>query len=261
MFNLGSSSDKKRSSGDSGSSDRRRAIYRSDTEGYTTSTQKQSKGPGRGGDDDDWLVTYSDAMTLLLVFFVLLISMSEIDQSKFEEVQSAIQGKVLKKEKERPFQEAESEIRKLMKKQNIEQQVDVHLTPLGIKVSLASSALYKPGSAQVVEEKLPLLREVANIIKQMNYKNYIVEVEGHTDDEPINSAKYPSNWELSAHRATNVVRYLVDQGIDEQHLKAAGFADSRPLVPNRTIDGEPIPENQAQNRRVVINIRRKMSME
>jgi chemotaxis protein MotB len=239
---------------------RRRRIYRSDTSTGTYSSAKNSnhKAYEETG-SEDWLVTYSDAMTLLLTFFVLLLSFSEIDQSKFEQVQGAIQGKVLKKEQHRPFSEAHDELQQLIHQEDVEQQVQVKMTNLGIKLNLASSSLYQVGSADIQEGKLGLLKDIAQVISQMNMDDFVVEVEGHTDDVPITSKKYPSNWELSAHRATNVVRYFIKQGISPGHLKAAGFADSRPLVPNRDQYGEPIPENQAKNRRVVIYIRRRAS--
>jgi chemotaxis protein MotB len=242
------------------SSGRRRSIYRTDTQdSYSSAKKSDHKAYEETGGTEDWLITYSDAMTLLLTFFVLILSFSEIDQTKFEQVQGAIQGEMLKKKQSRPFSEAHEELKLLIKQQQAEEQVEVKRTNLGIKLRLESSSLYEVGSAQIQEGKLPLLGDVANIISQLNMDDFIVEVEGHTDDVPITSNRYPSNWELSAHRATNVVRYLIDQGIDPSHLKAAGFADSRPLVPNRDQYGESIPENQAKNRRVVIYIRRKSS--
>jgi chemotaxis protein MotB len=251
-----------KSSGSSRSerSDRRRSIYRSDThDTYASANKSDHKAYDESGGTEDWLITYSDAMTLLLTFFVLILSFSEIDQTKFEQVQGAIQGEMLKKQQSRPFSEAHQELKLLIEQQKAEEQVEVERTNLGIKLRLESSSLYQVGSAQIQEGKLPLLKDVAQIIQQMNMEDFVVEVEGHTDDVPITSNRYPSNWELSAHRATNVVRYLIDQGVEASHLKAAGFADSRPLVPNRDQFGEPIPENQAKNRRVVIYIRRQAS--
>ncbi|MEX0827352.1 MAG: OmpA family protein, partial [Haliea sp.] len=76
----------------------------------------------------------------------------------------------------------------------------------------------------------------------------------HTDDDPINTPRYPSNWELSAGRATRVARHFVTQKIDPLRLKAIGYAETRPVVPNRTDKGKPIPENMAKNRRVIIRV-------
>ena len=81
-----------------------------------------------------------------------------------------------------------------------------------------------------------------------------LEVEGHTDDSPVNSGQFPSNWELSAARASNVVRYLVAQGFPPEKLRAIGMGDSHPKAPNRDATGNPIPSNQDLNRRVVVRM-------
>jgi chemotaxis protein MotB len=84
--------------------------------------------------------------------------------------------------------------------------------------------------------------------------DYMITVEGHTDDMPIGTGQFPSNWELSTARASAVVRYLINNGIPAAKLRAVGYAQVMPKVPNRDVTGRPIPENQAQNRRVVIKL-------
>ena len=101
----------------------------------------------------------------------------------------------------------------------------------------------------------PFLNEMSKMIKEMKYDDILIEVEGHTDDVPIKTVEFPSNWELSASRATHVVRYFMDNGIAKNKLKASGFADSRPKVPN-IIEGKPSRENRAINRRVKVSVRR-----
>ena len=91
-------------------------------------------------------------------------------------------------------------------------------------------------------------------LKSDEFRDYAITVEGHTDDTPIHTAQFPSNWELSTARAAAVVHFLLDQGIPARKLRAAGYADTFPKLPNRDADGNPIPENQAQNRRVVIKL-------
>ena len=81
---------------------------------------------------------------------------------------------------------------------------------------------------------------------------YSVAIEGHTDDIPISSDEFPSNWELSTARASRVVRYLIDKGVSSEKLFAAGYADTKSKAPNLNEFGEPIPENRAENRRVEI---------
>lgn len=227
--------------------------------------QSQEQGYGdkdgsRFSDDasDSWLTTYADMITLLLTFFVLMFSISDVSQEKFEEVKASLNGELLKKKQETtPFNAIEQIMKDAIEARGLENDVEVQRDPLGITISLASSSLYESGSANIKGGMKPILAEVARSIDQLDFPNFLVEVEGHTDDVPIRSGRYDSNWELSAHRATNVVRYLIEEGVAESKLKAAGFGDSRPLKPNRDQFGDPIPENQAANRRVVINIRRK----
>lgn len=213
-------------------------------------------------DQEGWIQTYADMVTLLLTFFILFFSISKIDQSKFEEFKSAISDDFLKKETVKPFTEVNKELERVIKEQNLEDVLTLEKDPLGVKIQLASSSLYPSGSAEIRSGMQPVIQDVAGAIDQLSAENYIVEVEGHTDDIPVSSSsRYQSNWELSAHRATNVIKLLNQSGIPIEHLKASAFADSRPLVPNRTPSGEAIPANQEKNRRVVIYVRRASELE
>jgi len=91
-------------------------------------------------------------------------------------------------------------------------------------------------------------------LKSDKLKDYQITVEGHTDDTPINTSRFPSNWELSTARASAVVHFFLDQGIPALKLRAAGYADTFPKAPNRDSNGNAIPANQTQNRRVVIKM-------
>jgi chemotaxis protein MotB len=86
------------------------------------------------------------------------------------------------------------------------------------------------------------------------YRDYTISIEGYTDDSPIKTPQFPSNWELSTARAAAVVRSFVGLGVPAERLRAVGFAETSPKLPNRDADGKAIPENQAQNRRVVIRL-------
>jgi chemotaxis protein MotB len=206
----------------------------------------------------EWLVTYSDVVTLLLTLFVLLLSFSDISVAKFEEVKSAIDKDLIKKEKVvTTFNSLKEQMVNIFKDFNLENSVSVKLDPRGLKINLASNSLYDLGSAEIKPTMFPVLKKIAETIKASPVKNYMIEVDGHTDNIPIvNSPKYDSNWELSANRATNVVKYFISLGIPPSRLRAAGYADTHPLVPNTDAQGNPIPENQAKNRRVEIIIER-----
>ena len=109
---------------------------------------------------------------------------------------------------------------------------------------------FSRGSAILKNEAIPVLRRLASTINATRYKIFRFEVQGHTDDTPISTPQYPSNWELSAARASAVTRFLIDSGIDSTRLRAVGLADIQPAYPNRDVYGHPISLNQQRNRRV-----------
>jgi chemotaxis protein MotB len=121
-------------------------------------------------------------------------------------------------------------------------------------LQMSSAAFFDSGSAALSKSGRGILKDVAANIKSDKYKGYEVTVEGHTDDGPIRTLQFPSNWELSTARAAAVVHFLLQQGIPAQRLRAAGYADTFPVAPNRDANGRTIPENQARNRRVVIKL-------
>jgi flagellar motor protein MotB len=121
-------------------------------------------------------------------------------------------------------------------------------------LEMNSAAFFDSGSATLSAQGKDILRGVAEQLKADKFKDYQITVEGHTDDTPIATPAFPSNWELSTARAASVVRFFLAEGLASSKLRAAGYADTFPKLPNRTASGAPIPENQAQNRRVVIKL-------
>ena len=121
-------------------------------------------------------------------------------------------------------------------------------------LQINSAAFFGSGNAVLSEPGKAILRDVAVTLKSAEYASYRIAVEGHTDDSPINTVQFQSNWELSTARAAAVVRFFLEQAIPAARLTAAGYADTFPVAPNRTVDGAVIPENQARNRRVVIKL-------
>jgi chemotaxis protein MotB len=211
-------------------------------------------------DENEWLITYADAITLLMTFFVLMLSVSTIDQSKFEEVSEALNKGMLQKDNiGSPFQRIEEEVKKIVEEEDISESVSVMHDPKGIKIEFSSTTFYDVGKASIKPGVRTILKDITGVIRDVDYDNFIVEVEGHTDDVPIRNAEFPSNWELSATRATNVVRFFINEGIDKSKLMASGYADSRPKddSPNLANDGSPILQNRAKNRRIVVYIHRK----
>lgn len=225
----------------------------------------------RAGDVDDWLMTYADMVTLLLCFFAIFLSVSVPKKEKFERAADEVRHKF-----GAPVQPVG--------------QTEMHLSPRNYSVDdddmtygglpsivghyddnkgskvdrpgdrlttfeLNTASFFASGSATLSDEGKKILGgEIFKTLTSDKYKDYTITVEGHTDDNPINTPQFPSNWELSTARAAAVVRYYLELGIPPARLRAAGYSDTFPKVPNRDAAGQPIPANQAQNRRVLIKL-------
>ena len=210
-------------------------------------------------EDSSWLDTYADAITLLMAFFVLLYAMSDVDKAKFEtmtlSIRQVLAGELSssKDTSNSNPQELTEGLRDSLSAELQEGLARVRQTPKGIELEFNNSALFRVGSATIRDGIKPKMREVGKYINDLP-AHFQVEVEGHTDDVPISTPRYPDNWELSAARATSVVRFLNKVGVPGSRMKAVGFADTRPKRPNTHPDGKGIPLNRAQNRRVTIQI-------
>lgn len=121
-------------------------------------------------------------------------------------------------------------------------------------MQIGSTAFFSSGSATLSGAGKSILGDIAVSLKSPEFAAYHITIEGHTDDTPINTVQFQSNWELSTARAAAVVRFFLEQGIAADKLTAAGYADTWPIAPNRTADGIVIPDNQGRNRRVVIKL-------
>lgn len=211
--------------------------------------------PPEEQDEEEWLLTYADAITLLMAFFVMLLTFAKFDIPSFEEVKKGISEAVGHRENEpTPTELLKVEVEDAVASMQAEEVTKVTKDEKGIVIELDSSAFYRPGSADILPQARPLLKKVSDLLITPKFKNYNVEIEGHTDDAPISTPRYPSNWELSAGRATRVARFFIGTKIDPLRLKATGFAETRPVVPNRDSKGKPIKENMQKNRRVIIRV-------
>jgi chemotaxis protein MotB len=132
--------------------------------------------------------------------------------------------------------------------------IDTQLGDRITSLQISSAAFFASGNAAISATGKAILRDVAVTLKSDRYAAYNISIEGHTDDAPISTPQFQSNWELSTARAAAVVRFLLELGVPPSKLTAAGYADTFPIAPNRNADGTPIPENQARNRRVVIKL-------
>lgn len=209
-----------------------------------------------------WLLTYADMITLLLALFIILFAISTISSVKFnrfaKEVNAGFNGREWVNQPPRAGQKSdakggttpsqqqiEQQLTTFLKEKHLQSEVRLRVERRGLVVSLLTDkALYRSGSADIGPTVREILDEVAVYLRQS--KNDI-SVEGNTDNVPIHTPAYPTNWELSTARATNVVRYLVERDrIDPTRISAAGYGEFRPLVANDS------PEHQQINRRVDI---------
>lgn len=223
-----------------------------------------------------WVVTYSDLMSLLLTFFILLYSISTVDAEKFrnitEYLQIALTGEgrpaildggaedITLPIDDEAFSDDEmpvddiveslpTEIELMFNKVNgylvesgIDAKVGVMMKKSGVTVEIKDAILFESGSAQLKDSGIELLEKLEGLLN--DFDNDIV-VEGHTDNVPLNNATYPSNWELSAARAVAVLRYLNEvQNVDPTRLSARGYGEYAPIEPNDK------PDNRRKNRRV-----------
>mgnify|MGYP000297468090 CR=1 FL=1 len=206
--------------------------------------------------DESWLLTYSDSITLLMAFFVLLLSISSIDQSKVELLTTGLSDVFSRTESEKPFSSMVEKLNDIVQDPQLKDHISVTPDSLGMHLRFSSQLLFISGSAEIKSAMLPVLSKISQTVEESGYDDYVIKVEGHTDNIPIKTSKYQSNWELSAHRSTNVVKYLIKSGIPKKKVWAIALADSHPLVPNQDQYGKAIPVNQAKNRRIEVYIHR-----
>jgi chemotaxis protein MotB len=221
-----------------------------------------------------WLTTFNDLVTLLMVFFVLLFTMSTIDTRKMQDFQYALQsGLGILKEGKRVaisvkqtqpvddmshiMTQAEGELNKkggrlpggkvvdpIRQLTEADPDIQVTHTHQGTRLSFEDQVLFDFGRAAINPAGFVFLNKIADAI---NKTPSTVRVEGHTDNVPIQTRRFPSNWELSVARAVNVVKYFADvSNIDPKRLSAVGYGESRPVAANDSLS------NRAKNRRVEI---------
>ncbi|MBF0274798.1 MAG: OmpA family protein [Nitrospinae bacterium] len=223
-------------------------------------------------DEDDsngWIVTFADLVSLLLVFFILMYTMSTIDLVKFKRIAESVKNNLgstqiapnpsvgsetiventkvaaIDIEQQMVMDEKKKilkDIRSMLKKGDLEGNVEANIIEGKITIRVRGRVLFGSGSAELKRISKRVLDGIIKIVSE--YKTYIVNIKGHTDDVPIATKQFPSNWELSAIRATNVLKYLIAQGVDARRLTATGYGDVLPIVPNNT------EKQRSKNRRI-----------
>mgnify|MGYP002322364523 FL=1 len=198
--------------------------------------------------------TYGDMVTLLLCFFVMMLSVSKPDVAKFEQIQAGLNEGLGKKQVQRPIETMLLELTDDIQSMNLEKEVALGSDTQGVVLEFGGDMLFDYGSAEIKPEALPALKRLAATLQSDRYNTFNFSIEGHTSDEKFASPQYPSNWELSSARASAIARFLESRGIARVRLKATGLYDVSPKYPNLDPFGEPIPQNRIKNRRVVIHV-------
>ncbi len=231
-----------------------------------------------------WLVSYADFITLLFAFFVVMYSLSSVNEGKYRVLSDSMvqafrnvavnesgdqivlpQVSVLptrpitqpappaadpaleqrRRETAQRMRNMADEIRRVLSPLTQAGQVNVTEGAFGVSVEINASLLFAPGDSALGQEAVDALRAVAQVLAPAPFP---ITVEGHTDNIPINTFRFPSNWELSAVRASTVARLFIDNGVSPDRLTAAGYADQRPVAGNEDEVG------RARNRRVTVLI-------
>ena len=216
--------------------------------------------------DGGWQITYSSLSLILVVVFAMLISYSVVDKRKMGHLRGAVKEEAGNREViETGSKSADSanlegdkdsvwisNVLNSLKSSSVvsgfPDDVAVQRFPRGVRLSFKSDMVFPSGTAAVSEKIYPYLDEISQIALE---RSLSLRVEGHTDDIPISTEEFPSNWELSTKRAVNIVRYLIEKrGFPVERLSAEGFGQHHPLVPNA------VPGERSKNRRIEIYIER-----
>ena len=218
---------------------------------------------------EDWLTTYADAITLLMAFFVIMFSMSELKQEKFQEFQSSINAALGTKaalgmptpehveatnEAPTPFHGLADSLEGRLHEVSQRGEVTFEQTRKGVFVDVYTDHFYEKGGFTIRPAMAEVLDEIATEMRPRYMDDYKIEIVGHTDDTPIHGKPIDSNWDLSAVRAAHLARALIERGIQPRRVRAVGAADTDPVASNRNSDGTPNEEGRAKNRRVQIKI-------
>lgn len=237
-----------------------------------------------------WMVTYSDMVTLILVFFILLFSMSQIDTIKFDAISESFRNRMIldffpsavpmnnpsensthnetgknsndfdspsdfpsrdeldqnEIEKDDSLNMLIEDVEHFLDEHELNNVISANRTERGVVLVLQESILFDPGKADILDSGKPFLIKIGELLETV--PNH-VKVEGHTDSTPMDSYRYPSNWELSGARASSVIRFLVaEYDFNMDRFSLAGFGETQPIEPNDS------SENMRKNRRVEIVI-------
>jgi chemotaxis protein MotB len=209
-------------------------------------------------DSQEWIVIWGDMFSVLLTFFILLFGVSQMDQAKYTEIMTSIsdafKGSNVEElgvlDNENDIMDIEilsQKIKESIAEMNLTDELDISIDNRGAVLYAPGETFFASGEAEISKRGKAFLKKISTFLRKVPYR---ISVEGHTDDVPIHSEKFASNWELSSARASSVVRYFIEEeNINPSRLSASGYSKYRPLFPQ-------VPANRAKNRRVEIIVLR-----
>ena len=222
-----------------------------------------------------WAVTFADMMTLILVFFILLYTLANFEDREYREMVDsllvldgegnqvsiidfatrqgrnpepllAVEDMLGMNPADVPIEQMKpallAELESMVDNSDLADSIDLAFDGDQINLQIDGRFLFESGSVELKDRARFIFANLTQMFRQ--YADYRIAIRGHTDDLSIETRRFPSNWELSAVRATTVLRYFIEQGIDPARMTATGYADMMPLVANDSVD------NRARNRRV-----------
>ena len=218
---------------------------------------------------ESWLLNYIDILTLLLTLFVLLLALqpkehhpqaadpaaaSAMEQpaTRVDIVEAVDNQAATSQTTDTPAKEdqqsnpAPASLTQLITSSGLDDRIKISVHNESAHLEIQDNILFTAGSVVLKDQGKQLLNELVQVFLQ---QDSTLLIQGHTDNQPINTARFPSNWELSAGRATRVARYLIDHGVVPERLQAVGLADTQPVSDNKT------PEGRARNRRVTLVVK------
>lgn len=233
----------------------RKTPYRNEKPVTKQSRHKTDKSNQASLHASSWQLSYMDTITLLLAFFVILSGMAHVrlyrEDDAAKGLRSPVEGTV---HVNTLIAELHHDLEQMLQVQHATGQLEIIQGNNELRLKFRGSSFYRQGDARLLPSGMQIINHIMHVIDQLAYYQFYIDVEGHADNTPINTSIFPSNWELSVARASNIVRYFVQSGFDPKRLKASGYGDSMPFVPNNDEQGNAIPENQDKNRRVVIRL-------
>lgn len=202
-----------------------------------------------------WQLTYLDTITLLLAFVIIMAGIAGVNLFLFDDTETGLRASVAGEQRvQAPILELEQDLKTLL-----DDKIEVGALILEpehreLRMHFRGSSFYEVGQAELLTSGQAIIDRILEVIHELDFYRFNVDIEGHADSTPIQTLRFPSNWELSVARASNIVRYFVESGFEPERLKASGYGDTFPVAPNTDEYGNPIPENQDMNRRVVIRL-------